>query len=112
MIKTYTFNYDLWEAKAVFEVDTEKFTEKMATPTLEFFTWDYDKDENPVDEVMKKYALRVIELATFNNFNAQGVISLFKRQEGYTLLDGSTGLKLISVEGYEFSESSLEVVIS
>lgn len=112
MIKKYKFNYDFREATAVFEVDTEKFTVEMANATLEFFTWDYDKEENPIDEVLKKYAMEAIFLATANPWNSTlGIISLFENKEGYSKLDGSNGIKLIDVEGYEFSEHLLEVEI-
>lgn len=112
MIKTYTFNYEIWDAKAVFEVDTEKFTPELANATLEFFYWDYDKDNDPIHEVMHKYAIRAIELATFNNHNTFGVTEDFKDEEGYGPVDGSIGLTLKEVEMYEFAESSLELTIS
>lgn len=106
-IKTYSFNYDLYGAEAKFTVDTEKFTDEHAKATLEFFTWDYDKDADPIDEVMKKYAMESIKIATFNNYNTMGVIDEFEDNEGYARVDGSVGLTLVSVEKYEFDPESL-----
>lgn len=105
----YTFNYNSHEAEASFKVDTEKFTPEMANATLEFFTWNYDKDENPIDEVLKKYALKAIEFATYNNHNVFGVKCDFITAEGFCLVDGTQGIELITVEGYEFYEGSFEI---
>jgi hypothetical protein len=111
MIKKYKFDYNNYEAECVFEVDDEKFTEEMAFQTLDFFSWYYDKEENPITEVLKKYAIEVIKIATFNNYNTYGVIEEFKNNEGFGPVDGTIGLKLISVEGYEFDTDNLEITI-
>jgi hypothetical protein len=111
MIKNYTFNYNIYEAEACFKVDTEKFDVEMANATLEFFTWDYDKDADPIDEVMKKYALEAIRIATFNNYNLNGVIDEFMNNEGYASVDGSMGISLNVVSGYEFDEDALSMEV-
>jgi hypothetical protein len=113
MIKHYTFDYNIWDAQATFKVDTEKFTPEMAQSTLDFFTWDndYDEEEDPVDEVMKKYALEVIKVATFNQTNVFGVISEFKNKEGFCKLDGSMGIELMTVTRYVFDDDSLSMEV-
>lgn len=111
-IKKYTFDYDFGKALANFEVDTEKFTVEMANATLEFFSWEYDEEANPIDEVMKKYALKAIQLATENYHNTYGVISDFKDAEGFGLVDGSIGVTLTHVEGFEFYSEDLEMTIN
>lgn len=108
MIKTYYFNYDMGEAEASFEVDTDEFNNEMALATLEFFGWDWDRDNNPIDEVLIKYAMKAIELATINYHNTRGVISDFEEIEGFARVDGSSGIKLIKVTDYEFDEYKLE----
>ena len=107
MKKRYSYNYNSYDATVSFEIDTEVFTEEVANATLEFFTWDYDKENNPIDEVLKKYALEAIRVATFNDFNEYGVISEFENKEGYCRLDGSNGIELVEITGYEFDEDSL-----
>lgn len=107
MKKRYSYNYNHYDATVSFEIDTEVFTEEIAKATLEFFTWDYDKENNPIDEVLKKYALQAIRVSTFNDFNEHGVISEFENMEGYCRLDGSNGIMLVEVTGYEFDENSL-----
>ena len=110
-IKTFEFNYDFYSAAATLKVDTEKFTPEKAKDTLTFFVWDYDKNADPVEEVMKKYAMSAIRLATMNSINTSGVISEFENYEGYYPVDGSHGITLINVDGYEFEEEDLEVEI-
>lgn len=58
MIRHYNFNYDIYEAEVDFKVDTDIFKEESAKELLEFFTWDYDTEANPIDELMKKYAIK------------------------------------------------------
>lgn len=111
-IKTFKFNYDCHEAEAVFKVDTEKFTAEIAKATLDFFTWNYDKDNDPIIEVLKKYAIESIIVATTYSFNVNGVISDFNNKEGFAKLDGSLGLTLMSIEGYEFDDEKLEYTVS
>lgn len=111
MIKIYNFDYDFLEADVCFKVDTSIFTAEHASPTLEFFTWDYDKDADPIDEVMKKYAIEAIRIATINNYNEFGVISEFEENEGFVRIDGSIGISLISISGYSFDPDKLNVTI-
>ena len=111
MIKHYSFNYNSYDAEVCFAVDTEKFTVEMANATLNFFTWKYDKDADPIDEVMKKYAMEAIKIATYNNYNINGVINEFMNLEGYAKVDGSLGITLNFISGYEFDEDGLSVTI-
>ena len=74
---------------------------------LEFFTWNYDEDGNPIEELMKKYAIKAIEVATAENFKTYGVTSWFDETEGFLALDGSQGIELTNVCMYEFDEDSL-----
>lgn len=111
MKKQYKFDYNFHEASVTFEVDIEKFTPEIANITLEFFMWDYDKENDPVDEVMNKYALESIKVAYFNNLNEKGVISDFDQKEGFAKIDGSMGILLTEISEYEFLENDLIVEI-
>lgn len=111
MIKSYSFNYNMNDAEVTFYVDTEMYTPEMAKTTLEFFLWDYDSDADPVDEVMKKYAIEAIRIASVNNYNKSGVLLEFMNNEGYHKVDGSAGIILVSVSEFEFDERDLEVKI-
>lgn len=111
-IKTFKFNYDCHEAEAVFKVDTDVFTNEHAKSTLEFFTWDYDEDNDPITEVLKMYAVEAIRVATIYSFNTRGVISDFNNKEGFAKLDGSLGLTLLSIKEYEFDYDKLDYTVS
>jgi len=106
-MKTYKFEYDMGEAFADFEVDLEKFTPEIAKKNLELFFRNYDKNANPIDEVLKKYAIEVIKECTFTNYNTLGVICAFESKEGFVKIDGSSGIKLTYCEGYEVCDSKL-----
>ncbi|MBI9052494.1 MAG: DUF2528 family protein [Bacteroidales bacterium] len=112
MKKKYDFTYGCHEANANFEVDTDKFTAELANLTLEFFTWEYNKEADPVDEVLKKIAIRCIEVASENDYNTYGVTDEFNNMEGYPKLDGSVGLTLTNVDAYKFDEDNLFVEIT
>lgn len=107
MLKQYNYEYGFAEATVSFQVDTDVFTAELANDTLTFFRWDYDKEADPVDEVMKKYAMEAIRQATFNSYNELGVIEAFNNNEGFGRLDGSIGITLLEVTGYGFDESQL-----
>ncbi len=111
MIRHYTFNYNAYEAEVCFKVDTEKFTESNARLLLDFFTWDYDKEADPIDELMKKYAIKAILIATADNCNEEGVKSWFAEQEGFIAIDGSRGVEINLVSAYEFDEDALDMVV-
>jgi len=101
----------MYEAEACFKVDTDKFTKEHAKATLEFFTWNYDKQADPIDEVMKKYAMEAIRIATFNNYKVYGVKEAFNNNEGFYKVDGSCGIELNVVSGYEFNEDALDMTV-
>ena len=112
MIKTFKFDYDCCEAQAVIKVDTDLFTKEHAQATLDFFDWDYDEENDPVEEVLKKYAMEIIRVATKYSFNVSGVTKDFENKEGFVKIDGSLGLTLVSVIPYEFDDEKLELTIS
>ena len=102
----YKFNYDFYKASCEIEVDRSKFTEKLANETLTFFRWDYDVNLDPIDEVLKKYAMLVIEKAT----EGYSLTELKTKQfEGFVTLDGTSGLILLDVESFEFDEEDLRI---
>lgn len=111
MIKIYRITYNYYEAETTFKVDTEKFTEEIAKQTLDFYSWEYNKNNNPIDEALKKYAIQAIKFATYNDYNTLGVIREFEDTEGFANVDGSMGIQLIDVEPYEFDEDNLDITI-
>lgn len=109
-VRKYEFEYGFDPiATCTFEVDRKVFTEEMAYATLNFFSWKYDKEADPIDEVVRKYALQAIRLATINDHNTYGVTRDFKDLEGFGAVDGSIGIKLLDVSGIEIEDSELEL---
>lgn len=108
--KKYKFSYGLGQAELVFEVDSEKFTNELAQETLDFFAWEYDQDEDPVDEVLKKYALEVLRFGS-PRASAKGIVRMWN-QEGFAPINGEFGVTLIEYEGFEFLEHDLEMEVS
>ena len=111
MIKNYNFNYNNYDAEVCFSVDTDKFKSEDAKILLEFFTWIYDEDSEPIDELMKKYAIKAILIATAENYNESDVKRWFKEQEGFLSLDGSQGVELTYINPYYFNEEFLDIEI-
>ncbi|KFF26891.1 DUF2528 family protein [Chryseobacterium vrystaatense] len=109
-IETHTIEYDFGRAEAVFQIDSEKFTQETANITLEFYSWDYDKNNDPVLEVLKKYALECFQIATMGSFDP--VIQCqkaFENKEGFFNISGSEGILLLSIEPFEFDEEQLVI---
>ncbi|NME67190.1 DUF2528 family protein [Flammeovirga aprica] len=111
MKKKYELQYGVFEASATFIIDTSKFTNELAQSVLEFFTWDYDKEADPIDEAVKKYALKAIVLASFEHYDyLQGVINEFEEIEGFAPVDGSYGITLLKVDRIEIEDSQLSII--
>lgn len=110
-IKTYEFEYDNGAATATLKVDLDIFKEDMAKELLDFFGWNYD-DKTIIDDLLKKYGMQVISVASSENLSVYGVKRWFSVNEGFIPLDGSQGIELINVDLYEFDEDLLEITIS
>jgi len=111
-MKKYKFDYNIREADAEFTVDTDKFTKEIAQENLDFFLWDYDEDNCPIDEIMKKYALEAMIEASNNGYSHLGVRRSFENKEGFYKVDGSSGITLNSVNGYFFNPDDLEMEVA
>lgn len=103
-IKKYNYTYGMHDAEVHFDVDLDIFTEEMAKGTLDFFSWDDEPDpnENAVDEVMKKYAMRAIMAGAFDDVSVYGIKMEFEEMEGYCPVDGSCGITLTYFEGHSY----------
>lgn len=104
--RIYKFDYDY--ASLEFEIDLEKFTPELAKETLNFFLWDYDHEADPIDEVLKKYALQAFFVGM--GYNCYGCISNWN-EEGFAPIDGSFGIKLVEYSSFEFIDNSLTMEV-
>jgi hypothetical protein len=112
--KIYNFNYDYHKAEVKFEVDLEKFTPKLANETLTFFSWDYDHEADPIDEVMKKYAMAVLIFSLgFGGIDTDSLIKRFDAgSEGFARIDGTMGILMVDFEPFELDDNDLEMEVS
>ena len=111
MRQKYEFRYD-FDYEIILEVDRNVFTNEKAKIFLDFFLWerDYDKDsEDLVFEALKKIALQCFIFASMNEHNEFGVQKDMENAEGFPKVDGSEGINLFFIEGFDFDEDELEV---
>ncbi|WP_378186864.1 DUF2528 family protein [Aquimarina sp. W85] len=107
---TYEYDYNSLEASAVIEIDTDKLSKKDAKSLLEFFFWNWNKENDIYEELAKKYAWVAIRFATHNEHNLLGVKEDFEEAEGFPPVDGTYGITLLEVEGLHIDEYLLERV--
>lgn len=109
MLQKYRFDYLEYEAGAGFLVDLMIFKPKDAKALLEFFDWQYDEEADPIDEILKKYAMKAIKIATAHGYNIAEVKEWFAEQEGMLKVDGSHGVELDFLSPYEFMEDYIHM---
>lgn len=110
MKKIYHFNYDDYKSSVAIAVDTERFTKEMAQITLDFYTWTYDRGADPIDEVVKKYALESIWAGMHYDYNLANVRKYISEQaEGFARLGEETGIDIIAFKPFELDDYDLQL---
>lgn len=104
--RKFRVEYSYGRGLVEFEVDPEKFTNEHAQETLDFFSWNYDKEGDPIEEVVKKYALEVFRIGADDSPN--GIIRSWN-QEGFAPIDGSEGIKLTDYESILPDDSDIDL---
>jgi hypothetical protein len=103
--KLFKFTYDFFKAELTFEVDLEKFTPEMANETLTFFSWIYDHEGDPIEEVMKKYALETLRVSADKTW-VRSIIANWS-QEGFGPIDGTIGVTLREFSAFNYDQDDL-----
>lgn len=111
-MKKVKITFDWWTA--VLEVDeTAKTLEGMKNQLL-FWMSGQDRIESHHGDIESAYltmlAQRLISLST--EYNTRGVKDEFKDAEGWLPIDGSHGVNLISVDGWEFGQSDFSIEVA
>lgn len=106
MKKTYKIQFDWWTC--TIEFDPTLFTKVLLDECLDFFSWEYDEDDDPYEEYAKKLALEIIIESMLKN--REGVIRIFNEKEGFPPLDGSMGVSLMQCECWRFYSDDFEIV--
>jgi len=110
-VKTpYSFFYNQTSGKASFEVDTTIFTEEKAKDSLAVMGSFYSKDSDPIVEVLKKYAMQAIKIATKDDMSTNQIAQELSMYPGFFNINGNSGITLTNVEGVKFVDCNLEYI--
>ena len=101
------YTYGFLDGRVEMSLNRELFTEDLAKSVLEFHNNNgaFNDSEDIVLNACKKIAYHAFWVASTQNYNTQGVKWQFEDSdlcEGYPCLDGSVGITLEYVEGFEF----------
>lgn len=107
MKEIIAFEYDgLYTVE--FELDKVLFTPEHARDGLEFFTWDYDTEADPIVEMLRKYAMEALRVSV-SGCGLSEAIQHFMDAEGFYKLDGTHGIRLVRLDRYELDDNMLEL---
>ena len=113
-IYNYTYNigsYGFGNPKIELKVDSKKYTSVIAESFLDNYTEYINRDNEPLDEAIKKIALECVKTATKGELGLEEVIEEFEEKEYYPSLDGSMGIELINIDYIDFDEDNLELEV-
>jgi len=110
--KRYKVEHEPTEGEIIIEIDfdfinyfggDEPNTMESVIKMLVEFWYGYESDleqnnQNYLETFLKSLCHAVLTTSLEGNWNCDGVISQFKNKEGWILLDGSQGIKLLQLE--------------
>ena len=105
------YTYGFLDGEVILSLDREVFTEEMAQEILNFHE-DFGAFRDNEDDVLnacKKIAYTAFYISSTKNLNTKGVKREFESLEGFPRLDGSVGITLDYVGGYEFDPFYFEL---
>lgn len=109
-IKRYKLKYD-WMHEVIVEIDDEKCTDDLLHEINNFWSdAEYRLDEakgNILNAVLTMLCTTALILS-IQELNAQAHLAEGK-EEGWPPLDGSHGIKIISVDQFEFDPEEVEI---
>ncbi|MEP2447560.1 MAG: DUF2528 family protein [Balneola sp.] len=114
-MKTYTLRHDdtYWECKI--EIDLKK-AEKPIREMVDFWGGSeerlQDNDGSYLHTFLKQIANEIHRIVHSTNYNTYGVIQIFAspNKEGWTLMDGSSGIKIIDVDDPYFTDDQFNII--
>ncbi|WP_028294057.1 DUF2528 family protein [Oceanobacter kriegii] len=110
--KRYTVQYD-FAAEITVEIDHDVMTDETLHEINDFWM-DNDEmlesaDGNIIHAVLKRLCIVCLSLDIEYGYNTGGIIELIEKLEGWPAVDGSTGIKLLSVDGLCISADDITV---
>lgn len=114
--KTFSIDYN-GETEVKIEVDTEIFTEEKQHLINNFWSGSEDRirdSKNVLHAVLKMLAVKLIQIEISGAYPLIGIEHDFdfnngRGHEGWPLMDGSEGIKIISVDEHIFDECDLDI---
>lgn len=116
--KKYEITYELCHSIVV-EIDHDIMTDEILHQINSFWGDEQYRlnmaDGDIVQAVLKMLGEFILRLTVEYNYSTQGIIDLFNwdsrygGQEGWPKMDGSTGIRIVSVEEFTFAESGFDV---
>lgn len=114
MIRTYEIDFD-WKASVKVEVDHSVFTDEVATMINGFWMGADDRlhceDGNLIKAVLKMLAARIFAMDIELGIGVSGLIALFDNEEGWPKMNGSDGIKIVSLDGLTFEPEDMSVSV-
>ena len=119
MIKKYKVDYD-FKAEVVIEIDNEIMTEAKLAEINDFWSdsdWRVKSCGSVLNAVLKMLTQVVLRNQVEYGYNTFGIVSLFDFDacnggiEGWPKMDGSHGIKLVSVDDMDFNCDDMSISI-
>ncbi len=100
----FKLTYDWWEA--ILEIDGSKDTIRVMEDQLLFWMGGQERIDDEDGDIVRAYLKMLCTklLLLSMDWNIDGINHALKESEGWALLDGSFGVKLVSVDRWELSE--------
>lgn len=106
-MKKYKYTYNNEDAEVVFLVDESIFKKEDAQLLLDFFSWEYDSFNNPIDELLLKYSIEILKLSI--DLSKPQIINEFDNREGFLKINGENGVKLFDLKPIEVDDLNIEL---
>lgn len=124
-MKKYAIMHEPTWGRVVVEVDLEfeyevsasgeKYkTEQAIKDMVDFWTGSEerlgDNDGDYLNTFLKQLCEHVMRMLATSNWNEYGVIDAMMDEEGWCPMDGSCGIKIVSVSEMEFNQDDFEIL--
>jgi hypothetical protein len=114
MTKTYTVNHGptWWECQI--EVSDDPETVSKIQEAVEF--WEgcefrlLENNKDYLKTYLQQLARQIIYLMTEHDYSLEGIIDELSKKEGWYIVDGNHGIKILAADDFDFNHSDFEVM--
>lgn len=110
-LKRYKISHEWWDA--ILEINDDEKTKEAMKEQLMFFMGGQKMIDQADGDITRAYLESIskhILIESMRFTSPKGVIEAIGEYEGFIPLDGSCGVKLVSVDTWEFSDSSFDII--